>query len=162
MNNYGIKAGRQPQGRDELVRTFIRDFSTLTQLAGRWQDPAEGRTLRPVVTKHLGTDPSSVPMVTESFGPHQLADANNIINELLSHASDVQLIGVAGQARHHADLQELVGVGYDQGVIGEPGYMTLPIGPSEYRRFVSLGLYLSFLQNHPMVLLLRQANPQYG
>jgi len=147
---------------EEQIRVFIRDFSALTQLAGRWQDPAEGRALHPVITKHLGTDPSSVPMVTESFGAHRLADANNVIDELLSHASDVQLIGVAGQARHHADLQELVGAGYEQGVIGEPGYTTLPIGPSEYRRFVSLGLYLFSLQNHPMVLLLRQANPQYG
>ena len=150
------------QSMDEQISSFIEDFARLSRLANEWQPQATGELLRPVVADHLGVDPSSLAVVNEHFGPHRLADANNVIDDLLADVGRIRLLGLTGQSRHHSDFPELLGQGFDQGALGEPGYLSLPVGPSEHRRFVSLGLYLFTLQGHPMAMLLRQANPQYG
>lgn len=96
---------------DEQISAFIKNFSALTRLANERQEPASGQLLRPVVTEYLGADPSSMATVTETFGPHRLADANNVINELLTQAAEVRLLGLSGQSRHHSELPELLGQG---------------------------------------------------
>ncbi|MEF9875183.1 MULTISPECIES: ATP-binding protein [unclassified Glutamicibacter] len=147
---------------DPQLSDFITHFASLAKLAEQSLPQASGRRLRPAVAEYLSIDPSTLSVVTESFGPHRLADANNVIDGLLAAATDVQLLGLSGNSRHHSDLSELLTQGYEQGLLGEPGYVLLPIGPGEHQRFVSLGVFLFTLGGHPTVLLLRQANPQYG
>lgn len=147
---------------DEELRTFMRSFTHLTRLAEEYQQEPKGKLLAPVLAEHLGVDPSTVALVIESFGSHRLADANIILDGLTSRDSEAKLVGLSGQDRHHFDLGDLIGVQGNFGVLGEPSYTSLAVGPGKQRRFLSFGIHLFSYEQVPIAVLLRQANPEYG
>ncbi|MHA6968998.1 AAA family ATPase [Glutamicibacter bergerei] len=147
---------------DEELRGFLKSFAHVAQLAEQYQQQPKGKLLAPVLAEHLGTDPGTVPLVVEKFASHRLADANIVLERLISVDPQARIIGLAGQDRHHFDLGDLVGVQCDFGVLGEPSYTTLAVGPGQQQRFLSFGIHLFSTEQMPMVILLRQANPEYG
>ena len=148
---------------DEQLASFLRDFSKLTALASMASEVTGGTPLLPTIAAHLGTEPSRLPVVVESFPAHRLADASGILDGLVQDDPGARIHGLAGQQRHHMDLSDLVsGNGMNAGWLGEPDYETVSVGPDEERRIVSFGLFLFTRAGSPLAVLMRQANPQYG
>lgn len=148
---------------DEQLASFLRDFSKLTALASMASEVTGGTPLLPTIAAHLGTEPSRLPVVVESFPAHRLADASGILDGLVQDDPGARIHGLAGQQRHHMDLSDLVsGNGMNAGWLGEPDYETVSVGPDEERRIVSFGLFLFTRAESPLAVLMRQANPQYG
>lgn len=141
---------------------FIDAFTRLTQLAEQNRPAQAGRSLADELKKHLGTSPSALPLIVESFGAHRLADANIVLDALVATDKNAALIGVSGQQRHHMDFSDLLDVNGERGTIGEPEYTSLAIGPGEQRRFLGAGIHLFKFQETAIAVYLRQANPEYG
>ena len=147
---------------DEELRGFMKSFAQLAKLADQFQEHPKGQLLASVLAEHLGVEPSEVPLVVENFGSHRLADANIVMDQLTGVDPHSRVIGLAGRERHHFDLGDLVGVQSGFGVLGEPSYTTLAVGPGKQQRFLSFGIHLFTTGQTPMAVLLRQANPEYG
>ncbi|MGP9606254.1 AAA family ATPase [Glutamicibacter sp. AOP38-B1-38] len=147
---------------DEELRGFMKSFAQLARLADQYQEHHKGQLLAPVLAEHLGLDPGTLSLVVENFASHRLADANIVLERLICVDPQARVIGLAGQERHHFDLSDLVGVQGNFGVLGEPSYTTLAVGPGRQQRFLSFGIHLFTTGQTPMVILLRQANPEYG
>jgi len=116
---------------DEELRGFMKSFAQLAKLADQFQEHPKGQLLASVLAEHLGVEPSEVPLVVENFGSHRLADANIVMDQLTGVDPHSRVIGLAGRERHHFDLGDLVGVQSGFGVLGEPSYTTLAVGPGK-------------------------------
>ena len=148
---------------DDNLVSFLQNFATVSRLAYESADAGSGEQLLPILTEHLGAEPESLPVVTEAFPGHRLADTCLILDEFMSADPGSRIVGISGQQRHHLDFSDLVaGHGMNAGRVGEPNYETVATGPDVERRFVSSGVYLFRHAGSPLALLLRQANPQYG
>ena len=148
---------------DDNLASFLQNFAAISQLAQENADHGSGELLLPLLTEHLGAVPESLPVVTEAFPSHRLADTCMILDEFVSADPGSRIVGLSGQQRHHLDFADLVaGHGMNAGRVGEPSYETVATGPDEERRFVSSGVFLFHHAGSPLAVLLRQANPQYG
>lgn len=148
---------------NDNMASFLQHFATLARLAQEDSEAGSGELLLPVLTEHLGAAPATLPLVTEAFPGHRLADTCLVLEELMARDPASRILGLTGQQRHHMELSDMVaGHGMGAGYIGEPSYETVAVGPDEERRFVSSGLFLFVHDGAPLAALLRQANPQYG
>lgn len=148
---------------DDNMLSFLQNFAALTRMAHESTETGSGEQLLTVLTAHLGAAPESLPLVTEAFPSHRLADTCLILEGLMAGQPSSRILGLSGQQRHHLELSDIVaGHGMNAGGIGEPSYETIAVGPDEERRFVSSGLFLFTHAEAPLAVLLRQANPQYG
>ncbi len=144
------------------LNSFIDAFTRLIQLAEQNRPAPVGRLLRTALEEHLGTAPGALPLIVENFGPHRLADANIALDAMVAADSNSALIGVSGQQRHHMDISDLLDRNGELGIIGEPEYTSLAVGPYEQKRFLGSGIHLFKFRGTPLAVYLRQANPEYG
>ncbi|MGP9782984.1 AAA family ATPase [Arthrobacter sp. MYb224] len=147
---------------DPDLSSFITSFARIAQLAEQNRPDRVGRLLTAALEAHLGVAPASLPLIVEAFGAHRLADANIVLDELVAADENSSLIGVSGQQRHHADFSDLLDPNGERGIIGEPDYTSLPVGPGEQQRFLGSGIHLFKIHGSALAVYLRQANPEYG
>lgn len=147
---------------DAELRAFMMSFNKLADLAEEFGQKPNGAQLAPVLEKHLKVSPSSLPLITEAFGSHRLADANIALDRIAGSDPSAKIVGIAGQQRYHADLADLLMPENHMGIVGEPSYASLAVGPDQQRRFLTLGIHLFHYHSSPLAVLIRKANPEYG
>ncbi len=147
---------------DADLRAFMASFNKLTTLAGEYHNTPAGELLAPVLQTHLGVSPTALPLVTEVFGPHRLADANIILDRIAGLDPHARVVGISSPQRHHSDLADLLSPENGMACVGEPSYTSLAVGPDSQQRFLSLGIHLIHYQSAPLAVLIRKANPEYG
>ena len=97
------------------VSTYLHRVNQLTELETR-----VGRTpLGDLLSEHLGTDATQVPVVQEAIADHRLVDADIALDVLAG--TEGRLLGITGgDQRHHHGLAEFVNNGhlrYDVGPV---------------------------------------------
>lgn len=105
---------------DAELRAFMMSFNKLADLAEEFGQKPNGAQLAPVLEKHLKVSPSSLPLITEAFGSHRLADANIVLDRIAGSDPSAKIVGIAGQQRYHADLADLLMPENHMGIVGEP------------------------------------------
>lgn len=153
---------------DDETRRFLATFRTfMDDVVRQFRDESDdtAEPLLPVLRAHLGVEPRSLPVVTEQLSPLRFADADVALEVLARRHGGRHLVGVGGgMQRRHSGLAEIV---ENAGVhrmfpVGPVDYARVPTGPDTSRQVVSFGLHLLTYDGVPVVVLQRDAQPQFG
>ena len=139
------------------VSTYLHRVNQLTELETR-----VGRTpLGDLLSEHLGTDATQVPVVQEAIADHRLVDADIALDVLAG--TEGRLLGITGgDQRHHHGLAEFVNNGHLRYSVGPVDYAERATGPDTSRRVVTLGIRLLHFEGAPLALTQRAAARQFG
>ena len=124
-----------------------------------------GPRLVDVLSEHLGTEPHLLAVVGIPVPPHRLVDADIALAEVSGADPDARIIGIAGDARHHLMLGDLVHMGHGHGVpVGQVDYDRMPTGPAKVnqRQVVTSGIRLFRFAGVPVAVRQQGVNRQFG
>ncbi|QNE47880.1 ATP-binding protein [Glaciihabitans sp. INWT7] len=144
----------------EFLSTFQRFMSEVVNQVS--VDSSDLTPLGAVVQDFLGTDISTLPAITHGLPAHRLVDADLALAEL-GRDSGQPPIGVSGgQQREHLPLSELLFSPYGRFSPAPIDYLSIADGPETARRVIAFGLHRITFEGHPVVVLERAAQPQFG
>ncbi|WP_194521873.1 hypothetical protein [Cellulosimicrobium sp. JZ28] len=164
--DQGEDAGRATH--DPGVRDFLATFSAFMETANEQaqrQRTDAGPSVADVLREHLGTDPRSIAVVTETVSALRSVDADVAIEAVVARHGGGRVVGVGGgEQRMHTSLSEIVehSALWRQFPVGAVDYARAATGPESERRTVSFGLHLFAYAGTPVALLQRAANPRHG
>ena len=147
---------------DELLSDF---HAVLRRVLDELPRPGGGPLLVDVLTEHLGTEPHLLSVVTLPIPPHRLVDADIALAELAGADPDAHIVGIAGDARHHMSLGDLVQGVHGSGMsVGQVDYDRMPTGPGkdDQRQVVTSGIRLFRFDGHPVAVRQQGMNLQFG
>lgn len=150
---------------DSLLDDFQRLVRAMLEQLPR---DAGGPRLVDVLAAHLGLEPHTLAVVAAPVPPHRLVDADIALAEVAQGDPDRSLVGIAGDARHHMSLGDLVqghGGMYGVGVpVGQVDYDRMPTGPGkdDRRQVVTSGIRLFRFEGRPVVVRQQGMNRQFG
>ena len=96
---------------------------------------------------------------------HRLVDADIALSEVMAGDPDATVIGIAGDARHHMSLGDLVQGFHGPGMsVGQVDYDRMPTGPGkdDQRQVVTSGIRLFRFDGHPVAVRQQGMNRQFG
>lgn len=141
-----------------LVGKYLRRVNEATQ---RETTPSL-TPLGELISEHLGTDASEMPVVQEPIADHRLVDTDLALDALATDG-DNRLLGVTGgEQRHHQSFAEFISNPYMRYAPGPVDYVERSTGPTSGRRVVALGVRLFRFEGEPLAVAQRAAAPQYG
>ena len=163
--------GRTPAV-DESLTSFLGSFQRLAEIAAEQSQrerTAGGEPLVPVLQAHLGTDPRTLPVLTEQLSILRAVDADVALEHVIAGYGGGGLIGIGGgEQRWNSSLSEIVQHAgqYGRFPVGPVDYRTVPVGPDTERSAISFGLHLFHVArdgaSQPVAVLERGGNPQFG
>jgi hypothetical protein len=124
-----------------------------------------GPRLVDVLTEHLGTEPHLLAVVGHPVPPHRLVDADIALAEVSGADPDARIVGIAGDARHHMTLGDLVHLRHGHGVpVGQVDYDRMATGPGkeDRRQVVTSGVRLFRFDGVPVAVRQQGVNLQFG
>jgi ATP-dependent 26S proteasome regulatory subunit len=154
---------------DLELRDFMRQFRRFVEAAlqrfGDGDDDGEG--LVAVLSEHLGAEARRLPVVAENVPVHRVVDADIALAELVGADAGAQLIGIAGEMRHHMTLSDLLQAAGPWGSgarVGQVDYAQLPTGPdsTDRRQVLASGVSLFRFDGTPVAVRVIGVAPQYG
>jgi cell division protease FtsH len=148
----------------ELDHTARLWRAMLDRMLGEAQPSSGQPTLADRIEQHLGVNPSTLPVVTERWAPHEHADVQLALERWLADTgADVEMVGTAHHARRHQTFPEMLQFARRDPsfVPGPPDWVHLPVSPDDTHPCVSFGIYL-ISGTPPIALLLRGPDPQTG
>lgn len=154
-------AGTTPDPDDALllrsVRRLVDRLAALPPERGDQPTPL-GQHLSGV----LGTDVRTLPVVSEEFAPHRLADVDIALTALAGDGPG-SLLGVSGgSARQGIGFAELLTAPYAGADVGPVDYATRATGPDSERQVVAFGIRCLTVDGVPLAVLQRMPRPDYG
>jgi hypothetical protein len=142
---------------------FLRDFHRLIQRVNRMPE-VESSPLTPLgerVRDHLGTDPTALPMVTETVPPHRLVDLDLAIDAI--GGADAEAVGIrGGQHLQHEEFAGLLASPYARIQPGPVEYVAVATGPATTRQTRSTAVHLFHFEGVAVAALQRAADPRAG
>jgi hypothetical protein len=153
---------------DERTSQFLRTFQVfLDQVVSDHRRMAEsdGPGLVSVLQEHLGTDPRTLPVLTEEIPAHRYVDLDVALAEVQRRGEPQRSLGIGGgQQRRHNSLSEILETAghYGQFPVGAVDYVSLATGTDTTRQAVSFGLRLFTFTQAPVAVLQRTADARYG
>lgn len=142
------------------VDDFLEVFTQFLREVVETHTPAGGGLgeLTELVNAHLGVDARQSAVVTESMSRARFVDADIALDVL---DADARIAGVAGP------LTDLGLAGILRGEhgpvsVGPVQYVSLAVGPEAERQVVACGVRLMTIGVEPVVVLQRDANPEWG
>ena len=157
--------------------TLQHEARLLRELLDRFlgAEPAEpeGEQLVARLEAHLGARPTTMPVVTATWAPHEQADVQLALERWLAdRGTPAEVIGTPHPARRHQSLAELVSMGRHDGgfIVGPPDWVHVPISPDDTHPCVAYGFYLvagaaggdGTRVEAPSAVLVRGPDPQMG
>jgi cell division protease FtsH len=143
---------------DELdVRGFAIEFRAFLKAVNELLPEGEPSGLSVRLTAHLGVEPGSLPVVTETLPPYEHANVQAAMDAYLTRPGvTAELLGIAGGGREHQGLADLVNaIRYGHFDVGAVDYATLSVGVGKEAACVSFGLYLISDGDDRLAVLLR-------
>jgi hypothetical protein len=142
----------------EFGRLFERFLTEIVHASAG--DP--GTSLADRLERHLGVDPSTLPVVTMSFALYDHVNLQAALDVWFAEPGRaVELIGVAGSGRMHQSLTELLEMSRRHSAfgVGPVDYTRLAVSPTEQRDVVQFGIYLVADGDERLALLVRGPSP---
>lgn len=145
---------------------LLADFhSVLRRILESLPADDAGQRLSDALREHLGTPPHLLAVVSSTVPPHRLVDADIALSEVAGADPDATVIGIAGDARHHMSLGDLVQRIHGPGMsVGQVDYDRMPTGPGkdDQRQVVTSGIRLFHFDGHPVAVRQQGMNRQFG
>ncbi|MBK5250593.1 MAG: hypothetical protein JJE50_14385 [Actinomycetales bacterium] len=161
--------GRTPAV-DESLTSFLGSFQRLAEIAAEQSQrerTAGCEPLVPVLQAHLGTDPRTLPVLTEQLSILRAVDADVALEHVIAGYGGGGLIGIGGgEQRWNSSLSEIVQHAgqYGRFPVGPVDYRMVPVGPDTERSAISFGLHLFHVArdgaSQPVAVLERGGNPE--
>lgn len=149
---------------DELLRAARLGRALLDRLLGDVQSRTSEDNLLTRLTDHLGTDPSTLPVVTEQWAPHEHADVQLALERWLDQSQlPFEIVGTPHPARRHQTLPELLQFAHNDRnfIVGPPDWVHVPVSPDDTHPCVAFGIYLVG-GPQPLAMMLRGPDPRSG
>lgn len=137
--------GNLPHMTEELdVRSFAIEFRAFLKAINELLPEREPSWLSVRLTAHLGVNPGSLPVVTETLPPYEHANVQAALDAYLARPGvSGELLGIAGGGREHQGLADLItAIRFGSYDVGAVDYATLSVGVGKEAACVSFGLYL--------------------
>ena len=117
-----------PAPQQPAADRLLRDFQTLVRrlLEDLPERDGAGPRLVEVLGEHLGTEPHLLAVVGIPAPAHRLVDADIALAEVAGADPDARIVGIAGDARQHMTLGDLVHHGQGMSV-GQVDYDRMPL-----------------------------------
>ncbi|GAB2611607.1 ATP-binding protein [Pseudactinotalea suaedae] len=155
---------------DADLTRFLTAFGRLAESANHYASRdrlGDKQRLGDRLAEHLGSDPATMPVLTEEVSPFRFADVDLALEAILEEAGGGELIGVGGgEQRWHTSLSEMLNATYVDFPVGPVDYEKVPTGPDTERSAVAFGIYLFRWEDdggaHPVAVLTRGTRAQYG
>ena len=145
---------------------LLADFhSVLRRILDSLPADDAGQRLSDALREHLGVEPHLLAVVSATVLPHRLVDADIALSEVAGTDPDGTVIGIAGDARHHMSLGDLVQRFHGQVMsVGQVDYDRMPIGPGkdDQRQVVTSGIRLFHFDGHAVAVRQQGMNRQFG
>jgi DNA polymerase III delta prime subunit len=148
-------------GGDDQLR---EDLARLVRQLTREEPEQRGTPLLGVLDEHLGSRADELPVVVEKIDVHRWVDVDIALAEVAGRDDGARLVGVGGgDQRHHSSLGDLIAnAEWGRFRQGQVDRLNVATGPDSERATVAFGLHLFRYDGHPVVVLQRGHNPQYG
>ncbi|WP_238348499.1 AAA family ATPase [Ornithinimicrobium pratense] len=147
---------------DEEVQGFLRGFRELVEMSHRLAGGA-GERFGEVLERHFGQTPSVIAVLTEEVLNHRYADWDTALEVLSGRDPAAHEVGVGGgDMRYHQTLTDFAAEAHGRTPLGQVDYVSIPVGPKEYRRAIGFGMRLFRYQDVPVGVMQRRAHPRYG
>ena len=154
-----------PAPQQPAADRLLRDFQTLVRrlLENLPERDGAGPRLVEVLAEHLGTEPHLLAVVGIPAPAHRLVDADIALAEVAGADPDARIVGIAGDARQHMTLGDLVHHGHGMSV-GQVDYDRMPTGPGkdDTRLVVTSGIRLFRFQGSAVAVRQQGMNLQFG
>jgi hypothetical protein len=149
----------------ELLSVFMDD--DVARFAQRFQEFLERMTvaaqaartspIRDLLEAHLGTECSTLPVVSDAFPPYDHVNVQIALSAYLeADGRTHQLVGLSGHQRHFESLADLLHTPHGFGVqIGSVDFASLPVSPDQTLPCVRFGLFLVNDRGLRLVVLMR-------
>jgi cell division protease FtsH len=127
------------------VEQFAADFRAFMQAMAELTPPPEPSPLARRLAEHLRADPVTLPVVTETLPPYDLANVQAAMGVHLDRPGvTADLVGIAGHGREHQGFADIVTSAsrHHQYDLGAVDYATVSVGVGREAACVSFGLYL--------------------
>lgn len=145
---------------------LLADFHTvLRRILEELPGADGGRRLSEALQEHLGVEPHLLAVVGAPVPAHRLVDADIALSEVMAADPDATIIGIAGDARHHMSLGDLVQRFHGPGMaVGQVDYDRMPTGPGtdDQRQVVTSGIRLFTFEGRPVAVRQQGMNRQFG
>ncbi len=145
---------------------LLADFHTvLRRILEELPGADGGRRLSEALQEHLGVEPHLLAVVGAPVPAHRLVDADIALSEVMAADPDATIIGIAGDARHHMSLGDLVQRFHGPGMaVGQVDYDRMPTGPGkdDQRQVVTSGIRLFIFEGRPVAVRQQGMNRQFG
>jgi hypothetical protein len=145
---------------------FLRQFNRLVQAALR-SAPRTENVFRTRVQEHLGVDPRTLPVVTQSFRRWDHVNLQLALDALLDEPGvEAEVLGIATPHKRHmqVSLSDLLQDAQPMGglAIGPVDYVKLPSGLHETRSCVDFGLWLVRTPSAPLAAFMHGSSEGHG
>jgi DNA polymerase III delta prime subunit len=145
---------------------LLADFHTvLRRILEGLPGDGGGQRLSGALHEHLGVEPHLLAVVSAPVPAHRLVDADIALSEVMAEDPAATIIGIAGDARHHMSLGDLVQGALGPGMpVGQVDYDRMPTGPGkdDQRQVVTSGIRLFRFDGRPVAVRQQGMNRQFG
>ncbi|RFA13857.1 AAA family ATPase [Subtercola boreus] len=147
---------------DRAVLVSFKKFMDVVAATVTDNGDAKATPLGQLVTDHLGSDATTLPVVSETIADHRLVDADIALDNIAGTAGQIVHGVSGGQQRFHSTMSEMLANPFMAYRPAPVDYTARPTGPDTSRQVVAFGLRLLTFHNEPVAVIQRAANQQFG
>lgn len=143
---------------------FLRDLHRLVRSAELAETSRPGNITRlgALVAAHLGVPAEANQLLSMPLPAHRLVDADLALSRLAEADPAGTVVGISGFARHEDSLAALLVNEHTDVTPGAVEHTWLPTGPETRRQVVSNGVRLFRVDERPVAVWQRAADPRTG
>jgi cell division protease FtsH len=147
---------------DDDVSQFAHSFQRFMERMIHAAQPSEPSPIRGLLDDHLGTECSTLPVVSDAFPPYDHVNVQVALSAYLEEdGRRHELVGLSGHQRHFESLADLVHGAHHGVEIGSVDFANLPVSPDQTLPCVQFGLFLVNDRGSRLVVLMRGPT-EYG
>jgi cell division protease FtsH len=148
---------------DDDVAQFAQSFQQFMERMTHAAQASQPSPIRDLLDGHLGTECSTLPVVSDAFPPYDHVNVQVALSAYLdADGRTHELVGLSGHQRHFESLADLVHAAHQFGVeIGSVDFANLPVSPDQTLPCVQFGLFLINDRGLRLVVLMRGPS-EYG
>lgn len=146
------------------LTSFATEFQRFLEVVNRYARTGERETPRARLEEHLGTDPTELPVVADSFPQFEHVNVQIALETWLgTDGRSHELAGLVGAFHPQMSFADLIPHGPRWVVeLGAVGYTSLAVGPGSTRSCVQQGIYLVVNGTHRDAIFIRGPQEHLG
>ena len=147
---------------DPDINQFLRDFRTVTELAGQAAASGEGASVTEVLDEFLGAPVTGLAVTTEQVPAHRFVDWDLAAELVTARDPEHRSVGIRAPMHYPGGLREFSSAHFGRIGTGQVDYVQVATGVDTHRSAIACGLRLFHRDGHPVVIFQRRADRRHG